>query len=164
MNFFLTDLEIDDIIKRPKYYYSDDLQRARWHTQDGHKKRELPLNSDQSISLLKVFWRQNQEDQLDFTVGLAYRFPDTNVDVNLIRCNGNSHSHSNTLEHSRLVQDFHIHRATQRYWEADPLKAENYAERTDRYNEIVGAFRYLCEIAHIGERNHGVRQLDEFKP
>lgn len=164
LSFHLTDEEIDNLIRRPKYYFSDDLRRAKWYVQDGHRKRELPLKSDNGAAQLSIFWRQNLEDQLDFTVGLAYKFPDTNVTINLIRCNGNSHQHKNTLERTKFSGVFHVHRATERYMEMDPLKAENYADVVDGYNEIDGALRYLCEIAHIEERMEGMRQLDEFRP
>ncbi|QRF75324.1 hypothetical protein Thermo_00820 [Thermoplasmatales archaeon] len=162
MSIYLTDLEIDNIITLPKYYYTEDLMRARWNPQDGHRKKDLPLRLDESTMQLNIFWRQNLEDQLDFTVGLAYRFPDSNVIINLIRCNGNSHTHKNSLENTKFDRTFHVHKATRRYMELSPLKAENFAQVTNAYREIEGAFRYLKEIAHIAERKQGMRQLYDF--
>ena len=68
----------------------------------------------------------------------------------LRRYNG-PHQHPNRLESERLPEECHIHKATERYVRAN-LKPEGFAETTDRYWTIEGAFHCLvgdCNVSGI---------------
>lgn len=55
----------------------------------------------------------------------------------LVRYNGKSHAHTNTIENESFY-GFHIHRATERYQELGG-REDTYAELTDAYKNFDGA-------------------------
>ena len=69
-------------------------------------------------------------------------FPYSGRIFRLLRYNGRSHPHTNTIEGDRFY-DFHIHKATERY-QKKGQKEESYAEVTDRYRDLDGAS--ICMI------------------
>ena len=149
------------MIKQPKYFFVGELDRTKLRTQDRQRKKEIHLRCDNFHGQFTLFWRQNILDPLDFSVGLSYKFPDTNVMINLIRCNGNSHKHKNKLEGTKFDGAFHVHKATERYQQSG-FKAENYAEKSTEFTDMEGAYKYLSRIAHIEEKMEGMRSLDEY--
>jgi len=72
-------------------------------------------------------------------------------EVKLIRCNGWQPAHTNVLER-QTFSGFHIHYATERYQSAG-LRAEKYAELTDRYDSLSGAIECLLHICNIAQRD-----------
>lgn len=76
----------------------------------------------------------------------------------LKRYNGKSHRHRNILEKSVRFYDFHIHTATERYQLAS-RKEEFYAEITDRYSDLRGAFRCLIEDCNVSLKQNPQIQL-----
>ena len=66
----------------------------------------------------------------------------------LVRYNGASHLYPNQLEGNTLEFVPHIHRATERYLQAN-LKAEGFAESTSRYTTMSGALHELVNDLHI---------------
>jgi hypothetical protein len=161
VTLILRDVEIEDLIKKPKYFFLEDLNRAKFRTQDSHRKKEIHLRCNNSSGQFYLFWRQNTIDPLDFSVGLSYNFPDSNIKINLIRCNGNGHIHKNKLEGTKFDGEFHIHKATERY-QLLGLKAENYAEKSTEFADMEGAYKYICRIAHIEEKREGMMSLYEY--
>lgn len=84
-----------------------------------------------------------------FSVGLAVRIGDDWL--TLCRYNGSYHPHRNELERNRLIDVCHIHTATLRYI-LQGKHPDGFAEATDRYESIDGAFRCMlidCKIAGI---------------
>ena len=63
--------------------------------------------------------------------------------------NGKNHQHTNRLE-SETFHDFHMHTATERYQDAG-FREDTYAERTDRFADVFGAYRCLVQDAHISD-------------
>jgi len=142
---FLTDDEIQDLIQRPKQLPSN--FRSKLKLKDvanvGHKKANLDLPQDDG-SVFRLALRQRTSNPFDFSVILSYSPPNTNATINLRRYNGKSHEHTNNLEKMKFETAFHIHIATERYQKAK-LKAEKYAEQTDRYNDIHGALQCMLD-------------------
>lgn len=84
---------------------------------------------------------------MDFSVILSVEAPDGKL-FNLIRCNGNSHTHRNRIERTR-IRGMHKHIATERYM-AQRTDAEGYAERiNEEYNSLDEAIQYMLQFAKI---------------
>lgn len=66
----------------------------------------------------------------------------------LLRYNGPSHFHPNWLEKQDLHHVCHVHRATERYIQAN-RKADGYAEVTQRYRTVKGALHELVTDCRI---------------
>lgn len=73
----------------------------------------------------------------------------TGGEVNLLRCNGPSHPHRNRIEGERFGMAPHIHRATERYQQLPHGSAEGFAQPTDAFYDLHGAFWAMCELAHV---------------
>lgn len=149
----LTDNDIDNLIRGDKFLQASVLNNSKWKIVGAHRKKEVPVSDMQGNDSFAVFWRQTTYDALDFTVGLSYKVPDSTQRINLIRCNGKSHTHTNKLEGNKLEVTFHIHRATEKYQNMG-FKAEDHAETTDKYSTMDEAFKYLCLLTsvRIGDR------------
>ena len=95
----------------------------------------------ESGTTFQVRLRRSRVNQLDFSVILAVCPPGSNAVFRLRRYNGKSHEHTNRIERRRFL-DFHIHQATERYQRLGQ-KEDGYAEPTDRYAELWGAWDCL---------------------
>jgi hypothetical protein len=60
----------------------------------------------------------------------------------LARYNGSSHPHPNRIEQTRIEFAPHIHKTTERYLRAN-MKADGFAEQTNRYSTLAGAMHAL---------------------
>lgn len=108
--------------------------------------------SDGSGHKFVVYKRQNlragMED--DFSCGIVW-LSSTGESLTLKRYNGGNHVHRNCLEKVNLDRKCHIHFASEKYLRAN-RKAEGFAETTDRYTKLDGAFDCLvrdCKISNF---------------
>jgi hypothetical protein len=97
-----------------------------------------------------VLTRLLPADYLNFSVIL--RFDDTDgAQYNLIRCNGIHGQHTNDIEKEQglgpavFVDQFHVHRATERY-QLRGFYIEKHAEPTDEYQDFWGAVVHLLRL------------------
>ena len=96
----------------------------------------------------QIYLRQNKENVLDFSCGIAFIPKGKNQAFNLRRYNGKSHQHSNKLEKESPFYDFHIHQTTEKYQKSF-YKDDHYAVPTDRYTDLRGALKCLltdCQV------------------
>lgn len=97
-----------------------------------------------------VLTRLLPADHLNFSAIL--RFDDTDgAQYNLIRCNGIHGQHTNDIEKEQslepgiFVDEFHVHRATERY-QLRGFYIEKYAEPTREYQDFWGAVLHLLRL------------------
>ena len=148
MEFFITDIEIDALIKEEKRIDQPIADFGRkLKEKKGHKEFDLIVErSDHSA--FKIIVRQSIENPLDFSAILGFIPPKKSEVFLLRRYNGKSHEHKNKIEKEPVFYDFHIHTATERY-QKEGLREEFYAELTDRYADLYGAIECLvidCKI------------------
>ncbi len=120
----------------------------------GHREINFEIkgvNNNQFRLIIRI----SIHNSLDFSCILTYTLPDINSEFILLRYNGKSHEHENSLEHE-IFYNFHIHYATQRYQEHG-FSEEEYAIVTDRYSHYIDAFQCLikdcnCQTPGINQR------------
>lgn len=123
------------------------------NTRDSDKRSHMQRNytvRSMDGQEFTLYVRQNKRVEDDFSCGLSWHMPSGET-LTLVRYNGSNHPHPNRLESTNVDFTCHIHRATQRYIEAN-LKPEGYAETTDRYLTVNGALHELvidCNITGI---------------
>lgn len=142
----MTDAEIQHLLKVPKRIINP---RARWKNQRGSSQKNFKLETDEGFQFA-IYLRQNNRIEEHFSCGLRYCPAGSGQkEITLCRYNGSDHEHQNPLEGPDKIHNFcHIHQATERYIAAG-RKAEHYAVTTDRYQDLDGAFRALCEDCAI---------------
>jgi hypothetical protein len=111
-----------------------------------HRERQHSVTGSGG-SGFRLIVRQLILDPSDFSVILAYEIPDTTGLFRLRRHNGDSHDHSNRLE-GDTVRGFHVHLATERY-QLQGFREDGYAEPTNSYTDVIGAIRYMLEVAQF---------------
>lgn len=155
----LTDEEIERLLRVEKRITNP---RAREKEQKG--SRQINYEAESEDEKFQVFFRQNKRLVEDFSCGLIY-VASSGTKIMLTRYNGSSHPHSNPLESGKkLMQACHIHRATRRYMEIG-RKSEHYAETTDRYTNVDGAFLALltdCNVKGLEPPDKSSNQHDVF--
>ena len=142
----LTDDVIAQLIAATKPLPVDYKERIKVRPKCGHKEREL-LTKDEQGNEFVLILRQSLFNEMDFSVILTYRLPNTNQLFRLRRYNGKSHEHSNELEREEPFYGFHIHTATERYQMAG-FREDTFAEPTDRFADLQGAIN--CMIKDCG--------------
>ena len=140
----LTDEKIAQLLAMPKRVTNP---KAREIADANHLKRDFMVQSDDGAEDFVLFTRQNKTVRDDFSCGVRWIAPG-GEDLILVRYNGPSHPHPNSIEKDRLDFVSHIHRATERYIRAN-LKAEAFAEMTNRYSTMAGALHELVRDLHI---------------
>ena len=141
-----SDQEIELLVQERKPAPADWHNRIRLSPKRGHSEGQLDLTGDGG-SEFRLIFRQNKMNQLDFSIILAVRVPESSQVFRLRRYNGKGHEHTNHIEDVTFY-DFHIHFATQRYQERGP-REDTYAEPTDRYGDFQGALRCLINDANL---------------
>ena len=143
----LNDARIEQLLAMPKRITNP---AARNVTDANHDKREYLVQSTDGAERFRLFVRQNKSVLDDFSCGLQWLAAGGDSLI-LVRYNGSSHSHPNRLERARVDFVCHIHKATERYLQAN-LKAEGFAEATKTYQTCNGALNRLlsdCNIAGL---------------
>lgn len=152
----LTDEEIDRLLALPKRVTNP---RARKRSQRGSEQLNYEVESDTG-EVFKVYLRQNLKIPEGFSCGLRLVLKSGDT-ITLTRYNGSDHEHGNPLDGGKpLPRACHIHRATQKYMLAG-RKAEHFAETTDRYSNLDGAFKALifdCNISGFDD-NFDIKQI-----
>jgi hypothetical protein len=141
----LKDSQISQLINEQKFLpseFRDSLLGKKIKEQDAHRRGELKVEGGQGSTFF-ILTRMNKLNPLDFSVILAYEFPDSTGRFLLRRYNGKSHWHTNQLDRERF-RDFHIHYATERYQEAS-YPEESYAQVTNRYSDAYQALDCLIQ-------------------
>lgn len=147
MDFKLNDQQITKLLSEPKKVRGCYPKTFPFRAKGAHQECEFLIETS-SGNRFEIRVRQSTKNLLDFSVILIHFPSDTNLEVRLTRYNGKSHEHSNPLEHTRFY-DFHIHKATERYMQRAGSKPETFAEQTERYSDLNGAFRCMVDDCNI---------------
>jgi len=94
-----------------------------------------------------MFTRQSARLATSYSAGIRW-LPAGAESVMLVRCNGSSHEHTNSIEGDKLSFVCHVHTATERYL-AINKRDEGYAEHAAAYTDLQGAFLHLLELCNI---------------
>lgn len=143
----LTDEQIKSLIDMPKRVENPG---AKTRTEGKHIRRDFRVKSLDEKYEFALFTRQSTLLPDSFSTGLRW-LSQSGETIMLVRFNGSSHPHSNTLEDERFEFKPHIHQATERYLTAGK-KDEGYAEATKDFKTIHGALHCLvkkCNIAGL---------------
>ena len=132
----LSDYEIAEFIEEAK------LLPINWQASPVGKAGNLQAQADvhgaNGTRFLLVV-RQSIGYRNNFSIVLAIK-PSRGRQINLLRYDGDSHPHRNRIEGNRIEYKPHIHLATERYQRLRRADAEGYAEETDRFQDIKGAW------------------------
>lgn len=145
----LSDSEIDELLRRSKYFAGSFEWPPRWRrkTHTGHREAQWDL-TDTAQEAYRLVVRINERDPADFSVVLVY-LPRDKPTLRLMRCNGPSHEHRNVLENERFGPAPHIHIATERYQAAPAWEEDGYAQETDEFHDVWSAMQVLWQRANI---------------
>ena len=146
MAVIYSDEEIESLVRERKPLPDNWRDRVHLQPKRGHHERHLDVAGDAG-SEFRLILRQSAINQLDFSIILAVRVPQSNQVFRLRRCNGRSHEHTNHIE-GVTFYDFHIHLATERY-QALGAREDEYAEPTDRYGDYRGALQCMFADANV---------------
>lgn len=139
-------LSDDDIIKLIKCQ-KQTTNRPKCTPDFRHKKKNYYLTcKDFPDHQFMLYYRQNNEENDDYSVGLMVIFP-CGKQLTLIRFNGSSHCHPNRIEKEIIEWEPHIHIATQRYIQTGI--PNGYAQKTDKYQCVDEALEYACKYCNI---------------
>ena len=159
-NLFFTDREIQDLVDESKVMpcpAHDLLSGMKTKSGIGasHSQTTFKFSRNNGDGKWLIYLRLSNENSFDFSCGLGFIPKNKTVAFTLRRYNGKSHEHTNQLETKIPFYDFHIHKATERYQKSS-YDDEHYAEPTDRYTDIYGAFDALlidCKV--VGDSSDG---------
>ena len=132
--------EITNLIRQKKNVLEKPLREFKDCGQDLRNK--LLVVSDNKDNTFSVFMRKNKNLIDAFSIGLIYH-PKNEAQIVLLRFNGNHGDHKN--EDGSIV-----HIATQNAIE-NGYKAENFAEKTDKYTSFESALLYFLEFTNMIE-------------
>jgi len=148
MPTMLTDQQIQALIDEEKPLDRDwrtRLRPTKAKSNRQHAERQMDVRPPGGHSF-RIVVRENRQNRLDFSVILVFE-DDGGVEHPLVRYNGrHSSRHTNRLEKMEGLDDhtfgpcFHIHRATERYQQAD-LKIDGFAQETDAYDTLDTALQ-----------------------
>lgn len=147
MDKTLTDKQILALIQERKAVEDSFRSQLQPKGRQGHLGQDKEVTGDDGHQFA-IIVRQSALNHLDFSVILAYDGPELGHRFLLCRYNGRGHEHFNKLESQQLTDDYHIHRATERYQKAG-LKEEGFAETTDRYLDWKSALECLIKDCNI---------------
>ena len=140
MIVIFSDDEIDVLVKKRKLLPQGWKTRVRLTPKRGHMQGHLELTGIDSDEF-RLILRQSTINQLDFSAILAVKVPQSTRLFRLLRYNGRSHEHTNSIE-GETFYDYHIHTSTARYQEIG-AREDAYAKVTDRYSDLYGALECL---------------------
>lgn len=142
----LTDTDLDGLRKMAKRVLNP---KARTTQKEGTDQRDYKIASEVGDHDFILYTRQNMRPGMedDFSCGLRIVRPNGST-LTLCRYNGLSHRHRNPLEGEEFLFKPHIHRATERYIQAD-RQPEGYAIETDAFRTLKGALHCLVKDCSI---------------
>ena len=146
MEFIFSDQEITTLIEERKVLSDNRRSKFRKTRNRGNDEYRLNMtgaegNNFQAIVRMSLF------NKLNFSVVLAVKVPPPKKLFRLKRYNGDYHLHTNTIEDEE-VEGFHIHTATEKY-QMSGTREEDYAEPTERFNDVNGALKCLFADANF---------------
>jgi hypothetical protein len=144
----LTDEAISELITEPKIVPSGLRPLSRLTERNKHARRDYDVTGANGNTFM-IAVRQNTMNRFDFSAILSYKMPGFNKIFRLRRYNGNSHTHTNSLE-KQTFRDFHIHMATERYQRLGG-KEEVFAVVDARFADLDSAVD--CLLLDCGFRN-----------
>ncbi len=159
MTIRYTDQEIGELIQERKSLPTDWRNQFVTRIRRSNEERHLDLIGDMG-NKFRIIIRQNQFNESSFSVILGVHDPLLNQLFRLRRYNGNDHIHTNEIEKVK-VQGFHIHFATARY-QRRGLREDDYAEATNRYKNVNGAFECLIADANLEDISEIKNELKNF--
>lgn len=125
----LSDEQIAQLLSMPK-----EVTKPRQTARVQRKSAAInyPVQSQDGRHAFELYTRQNQIDPEHYSAGLTYQPGGGAKGITLVRYNGSNHTHYNPLEGgARIINQCHIHRATERYMAAGD-KGDKCAETTTR--------------------------------
>ena len=140
----LTDERIEKLLRMAKRVTNP---TARTVQDANHDKRDYIVESSDGLEKFSLFVRQSKTVEDDFSCGLIW-LPAGGERLILARYNGSSHEHPNRLEQTKISFACHVHRATERYIQAN-LKPESFATESADYQTCNGALHALVTECNI---------------
>jgi len=149
MTRILKDSEIQELIEEVKPLSENWEKYVQPRQKSGyqHEERNFGIKGENG-SDFRVILRRNRLNVFDFCIILIFRDKD-GKEYRLIRYNGkHSSQHTNKWEKEQGYQEhtfgpaFHIHKATQRYQEAD-YPIDGYAKVTTTYYDFNSALTHF---------------------
>lgn len=159
----LTDDKIADLLNCSKRLTNPSAKSKSIEGRDQQNFKVVA--TDSSRYEFEIYKRQNLREGMedDFSCGISWIAPN-GESITLKRYNGSSHNHPNHLEKICLGYNYHIHIATEKYIKAN-RRAEGFAEVTDKYYTVNGAFHMLildCKISGIQTEPDNTSQTSLF--
>ena len=153
----ISDSKILLLVGEPKKMDNEWRETSEKKKERLDKKHILKVNGELGNEF-KIIIRERLKSALpNFSVILGY-CPRPDEVFRLRRYNSNDHEHKNKKENEK-INGFHIHCATERY-QGPGKKEDDYAEKTDRFQDMLGAIDCLFQDANI-QVSHG--ELMEIK-
>ncbi|NPT58681.1 DUF6978 family protein [Paraburkholderia elongata] len=121
--------------------------RARQKVEGRHLRTDYHVVSMDGKHEFAMFTRQSTKLPTSYSAGIRW-IPSGAESVMLVRCNGSSHEHTNSIEGDKMSYVCHVHVATERYLSVNK-RDEGFAEHTAAYTDLGGAFLHLLEICNI---------------
>jgi hypothetical protein len=138
----LDDQRIRELLAESKPVPKTLLGNFKTTSKFGHKEANFEFKGD-SGGAFRVAVRQNEVNQLDFSVILMHQPDNSNEWFRLRRYNGSSHTHRNKLENA-VITGFHRHTATERY-QANGFREDAFAEEQAGYANLTGAIHLMVQ-------------------
>lgn len=159
MSDTISDDRIESLISERKVLPQDWMQQLNTFKEDrvDRYEAEFDLVGDEGTHF-RIIARRSRIKTNDFSVILMAVLPE-NPKFHLLRYDGSNHNHRNRVERNRIVLQPHIHRATERYQASPLLPNDGYAEPTDRYQDLAGAwncFRTDIDMQYPEEHQIGM--------
>ena len=139
----VTDDQIDQLLSVQKEIQNPGAQETN---KGSHVQRNFEVESEDGKKF-SLYTRQNNRVPDDFSCGLLL-YMSNGESLTLVRYNGSSHPHPNKLEGTSTNFKCHIHKATERYIQAQ-RRPEGYAEATDKYRTLSQALRCIVTDCNV---------------
>lgn len=120
---------------------------AKQRPEGRHLRTDYRVVSVEGGVEFAMFTRQSSRLATSYSAGLRW-LPPGEESVMLVRCNGSSHEHTNSIEGDKLSFVCHVHTATERYLSINK-RDEGYAEYASAYSDLPGALLHLLEICNV---------------
>ena len=141
-----SDDDIAELLGEGKPLPPDWRTRIRPRPKRGHNERDLSFTGSDG-SNFRLIVRTSLLNVLDFSVILAVDVPGTTQLFRLLRHNGLSHEHTNSIERETFY-GFHIHKATSRYQQLG-AREDAFAEPTSEYSDFAGALNLMVSSGNF---------------
>ncbi len=139
----LSDAEIEALILEQKNTPIGLLPLGKLIERNKHRRRDYFVTSSSgSGNEFVIAVRESVMNVLDFSAILGYKVPGSNQIFRLRRYNG-KHMHTNAIE-GEVLNDFHIHTATERYQQRGQ-REDGYAVVSTRHFDLESAVKCLLE-------------------